>query len=176
MDLYIKNMVSLRCKIVVRKEIEAFGLHCINVELGKVEITENISSEKFYELNSSLKKTGLELLEDQNLILVEKMRNLIIKFIYNPEENVKINFSDYMSEKLHFSYGHLAGLFSEVRHMSIAHYFILIKTERVKQLICDEELTLSEIADSLQYSSLAHLSNQFKKTTGLAQVNLKIQI
>lgn len=166
-------MVSIRCKIIVQSEVEKLGLHCLVVELGEVEIKENISAKKLEQLNVALQKTGLELLEDQRSILVEKIRNLIVEMIHYSDELPKKNISDYISEKLHHNYTTLAHLFSEVRGTTIEHYIIAQKIERAKELITYGELNLSEIAFRLHYSSVAHLSNQFKKITGLTPTHFK---
>lgn len=160
-------MVSIRCKMIVKAELEKMQLHHTIVELGEVEILENLSAKKRNELKTALAKFGLELMEDQKSILIEKIKNIIVEMIHYTDEPPKINFSDYLSEKLHYDYNYLSNLFSEVKGITIEHYIISHKIERVKELLIYNELTLSEIADKLHYSSVAHLSNQFKKVTGL---------
>lgn len=166
-------MVSLRCKFVVQAEIEALGMRCTIVELGRIEMTENITQENINKLNTALKKTGLELLEDKKLIIVEKIRNLVIEVVHQSDEIPKINFSEYVSKKLNYNYGYLSRIFSETRNKTIEHYFISHKIEYVKELISYNQLNLSEIAFKLSYSSEGHLSKQFKKTTGITPTQFK---
>ena len=166
-------MVSIRCKIIVKSELENLGLHYSSVELGEVEIKENISAEQREQLNIALKKSGLELMDDKKSMLVEKIKNVIVEMVHYSNEELKTNFSDYLSEKLHYNYAYLADLFQEVQGTTIEHYIILHKIERVKELLVYDELTLSEIAYLMHYSSVAHLSNQFKKITGLTPSHFK---
>jgi AraC-like DNA-binding protein len=167
MKLYIKYMVSIRCKMLVKAELKKLGLHYANVDLGVVEVMENITEQQHEQLKSALLKSGLELMEDKRAILIEKIQNVIIEMIHYEDELPKVNFSDYLSEKLNYDYTYLANLFSETKGITIEHFIILHKIERVKELIIYNELNLSEIAWRLHYSSVAHLSNQFKKITGL---------
>jgi AraC-like DNA-binding protein len=167
MKLYIKNMVSIRCTMVVKAEIMKMGLHPLVVELGEVEIRENISDKKYAALKVTLLKSGLELMDDKKAMLIEKIKNVIVELIHYSEELPKTNFSDYLSKKLNYDYTYLSNLFSEVKGITIEHFIISHKIERVKELLVYNELTLSEIAWKLRYSSVAHLSNQFKKVTGL---------
>ena len=167
MDLHIKNMVSNRCKMIVKSELEKLGLHFKTLILGEVEITEELSEEYKNQLNINLKKSGLSLIEDKKGILVEKIKNIIIELVHYSENQLKINFSDYLSQKLNYDYTYLANLFSEHQGITIEHYFLNHKIERVKELLIYDELNITEIADLLHYSSVAHLSNQFKKMTGL---------
>jgi AraC-like DNA-binding protein len=173
MNLYIKYMVSLRCKMLVKSELEKLGLTCISVDLGMVEIREDISKEQLEIFNKNLKKSGLELLDDKKNILVEKIKAVIIEMIHYSDEVPKVNDSDYISEKLNYDYTYLSNTFSEVKGMTIQQYIILHKIERVKELLIYDELTLTEIAYKLHYSSVAHLSNQFKKVTGLTPTYFK---
>lgn len=172
MKLYIKNMVSLRCKMIVKEELNKLGLHFIIVNLGEVEIMENIVGEQITLLKRGLEHWGLELMDDKRAILIERIKDLIIELVYSDEE-MKITFSDYLSEKLNRSYTYLANLFSEVQGMNIEHFIIIHKVERIKELIMYDELTISEIAWKMNYSSLAHLSSQFKKVTGLSPKHFK---
>jgi len=167
MKLYIKYMVSLRCKMVVKEELSKLGLHYATVDLGTVEITENISQQQREQLKTSLLKSGLELMDDKKAILIEKIQNVIVEMIHYEDELPKTNFSDYLTAKLNYDYTYLANLFSETKGITIEHFIILHKIEKVKELIIYNELNLSEIAWKLHYSSVAHLSNQFKKITGL---------
>jgi AraC-like DNA-binding protein len=160
-------MVSIRCKMVVKSELKKLGLHYANLELGTVEVLEDITTQQREELKTGLLKSGLELMEDKRAILIEKIQNVIVEMVHYEDELPKVNFSDYLSEKLNHDYTYMANLFSETKGITIEHFIILHKIERVKELILYDELTLSEIAWRLHYSSVAHLSNQFKKITGL---------
>ena len=175
MKLRIRYMVSIRCKMVVKAELERIGLHYTSVELGEADIQENITPEQYELLNIALKKSGLELMDDKKSMLIEKIKTVIVELIHysDNDEELKINFSDYLSEKLQYNYTYLANLFSEVQGTTIEHYIIYHKIERVKELLVYDELTLTEIAYKLNYSSVAHLSNQFKKVTGLTASHFK---
>jgi AraC-like DNA-binding protein len=142
-------------------------LHFTNIELGVVEVMEEITHDQREHLKASLHRSGLELIEDKRAILIDKIQNVIIGMVHYDDELPKTNFSDYLSEKLDHDYTYLANLFSETKGITIEHYIILHKIERVKELIIYNELNLSEIAWKLHYSSVAHLSYQFKKVTGL---------
>jgi len=161
--------------MVVKAELERIGLHYTSVELGEADIQENISPEQYEQLNIALKKSGLELMDDKKSMLIEKIKTVIVELIHysDNDEELKINFSDYLSEKLQYNYTYLANLFSEVQGTTIEHYIIYHKIERVKELLVYDELTLTEIAYKLNYSSVAHLSNQFKKVTGLTASHFK---
>ncbi|HCN52192.1 MAG TPA: AraC family transcriptional regulator [Chryseobacterium sp.] len=161
-------MVSLRCKMVVHQELERLGIKNAVVDLGTVELLENISAEQRQILKENLLKTGLEVLADKKSILIEKIKNVVIEMIHYSEELPKENFSDYVSEKLGYDYTYLANTFSEVRGMTLQHFIIINKIEKVKELLLYDELNLTEISYKLHYSSVAHLSNQFKKITGLS--------
>ena len=167
MKLYIKYMVSLRCKMMVKEELKKLGLHYVIVDLGMVEILEDITQEQREQLKENLLKSGLELLDDKKSILVERIKNAIIEMIHYSEELPQVNYSDYISEKLNHNYTYLANVFSEVKGITIQQFIIIHKIERVKELILYDELNLTEISYKLHYSSVAHLSNQFKKITGL---------
>jgi AraC-like DNA-binding protein len=171
--LYIKNMVSIRCKMVVRAVLENLGLNYSFVELGEIEIIGDLSNTKHGQLKADLLKYGLELMEDKKNILVEKIKNVIVEMIHYSDELPDVKFSNYLGKKLNHHYTYLANLFSEVKGMSIQHFVMLHKTERVKELLMYDEFTLSEIAWKLHYSSVAHLSNQFKKITGLTPTHFK---
>ncbi|HUH29290.1 helix-turn-helix transcriptional regulator [Gelidibacter sp.] len=168
MFLYVKYMVSLRCKMVVQQELEKIGLHCLKVDLGTIEIKEDLSDSLKQVLQKNLKRYGLELLDDKRNILIEKIKAVIIEMIHYSKEMPKMNYSDYISEKLGYDYTYLANTFSEVKGITIQQYIINHKIERVKELLLYEDLNLTEISYQLHYSSVAHLSNQFKKITGLA--------
>jgi YesN/AraC family two-component response regulator len=166
-------MVSLRCKLLVKSELEKMNLHFTTVELGEVEIVEDLSAEQQQQLKTSLLRSGLELLEDKKSMLIEKIKNIIIELIHYTEETPVLNFSAYLSEKLNYDYNYLSNLFSEVKGTTIEHFLIAHKIERAKELLIYNELTLTEIADKLHYSNVAHLSNQFKKVTGLTPTFFK---
>ena len=166
-------MVSNRCKIVVKEVLKELGLHFILVDLGEVEIMENITNEQREQLQDALKESGLELMDDKRAILIEKIKNVIIEMVHHSDEVVKVNFSEYLAEKLDYDYTYLANLFSEVQGTTIAQFLILHKVERIKELIIYDELSISEIAWKMNYSSVAHLSNQFKKVTGLSPSHYK---
>ncbi|UII32804.1 AraC family transcriptional regulator [Fulvivirga ulvae] len=168
MKLYIKYMVSLRCKMMVKQELEKLGLHYVSLDLGVVEVLENISDEQREKLKINLKKSGLELLDDKKSILIEKTKSIIVEMIHYSDELPKINYSDFIAEKLNYDYTYLSNIFSEVKGITIQQYIIANKIEKVKELLLYDELTLTEISYRLHYSSVAHLSNQFKKVTGLS--------
>lgn len=167
MKLYIKYMVSLRCKMMVKEELKKLGINYVVVDLGQVEILEDITEEQREQLGKNLMKSGLELLENKKSILIEKIKNVITEMIHYSDVLPKVNYSDYISEKLGYDYTYLANTFSEVKGMTIQQFIIIHKIEKVKELILYDELSLAEISYRLHYSSPAHLSNQFKKITGL---------
>ncbi len=168
MHLYIKYMVSLRCKLVVKEELKKLGLRHAIVDLGVVEIMEDITPQQRQQLKTNLLRSGLELLDDKKSILIEKIKNVIIDMIHYSDELPKVNYSDYISEKLGYDYTYLANIFSEVKGITIQQFIIIHKIENVKELLLYDELNLTEISFRLHYSSVAHLSNQFKKITGLS--------
>lgn len=173
MKLYIKYMVSLRCKMLVKDELKKLGLDYVSVDLGMVEIYGGITDEQRESLSNNLKRSGLELLDDKKNILVERIKSVIVEMIHYAEEIPDENDSDYISEKLGYDYTYLSNTFSEVKGITIQQYIILHKIEKVKELLLYDELTLTEIAYKLHYSSVAHLSNQFKKITGLTPTYFK---
>ena len=160
--------------MVVKSELDKLGLHYSRVELGETEIMEDISSEQLECFEFALKKTGLELMDDKKSILVEKIKTIIIEQVYYSDHQIKINLSDYLSDKLNHNYTYLSNLFSEVKGTTIEKFYLAQKIERVKELLVYDELNLTEIAYKLHYSSVAHLSNQFKKLTGLPRLTSKI--
>lgn len=168
MVLYIKYMVSLRCKMLVKEELKKIGLHYIIIDLGYVEILEDITSDQFEILKQNLANSGLELLDDKRSILIEKVKSVIVEMVHYSEALPKVNYSTYISEKLHYDYTYLSNIFTEVKGITIQQFIILHKIERVKELLLYDELNLTEISYLLNYSSVAHLSNQFKKVTGLS--------
>jgi len=173
MNLYIKYMVSMRCKKTVKEELKKMGLHYVFVDLGMIEILENISLEQRNQLKVNLLTNGLELLDDKKSILIEKIKNVIIEMIHYSKEFPTANYSEFISEKLDYDYNYLSNIFSEVKGITIQQFIIIHKIERVKELLLYEELNLTQISQKLHYSSVAHLSNQFKKVTGLTPTYYK---
>ncbi|MBK9256705.1 MAG: helix-turn-helix transcriptional regulator [Saprospiraceae bacterium] len=173
MVLYIKYMVSLRCKLVVREELKNLGFPIIALELGRVEIFKDLNPDELKIFAKAILKSGLELLDDRKTILIEKIKNIIVEMIHYSDELPATNFSDYLSKKLELDYVYLANTFSEVNGTTIEHFIISHKIERVKELLLYDELNLTEISYKLHYSSVAHLSNQFKKVTGLTPTFFK---
>jgi len=166
-------MVSARCKMAVKEELRKLGLHFIVVDLGEVDIMENISTEQREQLRTALHNSGLELMDDKKAILIEKIKNSIIEMVHHSDGENNVNFSDFLSEKLDHNYTYLANLFSEVQGTTIEQFMIAHKVERIKELIIYDELNITEIAWKMNYSSVAHLSNQFKKMTGLTPSHFK---
>lgn len=160
-------MVSTRCKMAVKEELKKLGLHFMVVDLGEVEIMENISSEVRQELKAALLISGLELMDDKRAVLIEKIINVVTELIHHTEESPKMNYSDYISEKLKYDYTYLSNLFSEVKGITLQQFIIVHKIEKAKELLLYDEMNLTQISYKLHYSSVAHLSNQFKKVTGL---------
>ena len=160
-------MVSLRCKLMVKEELKKLGLHYVVVDLGMIEILEDITWEQRQLLKENLLKSGLELLDGKKSILVERIKNVITEMIHYSDELPRVNYSDYIGEKLNHDYTYLANVFSEVKGITIQQFIIIHKIERVKELLLYDELNLTEISYKLHYSSVSHLSNQFKKITGL---------
>jgi AraC-like DNA-binding protein len=173
MKLYIKYMVSLRCKLVVKEALESLGLHYVILELGIVEIMQDLTENQRKQLYDLLLKSGLELMDDKKSVLIEKIKNIIIELIHYSDELPKVNYSDYISEKMGMDYTHLSKLFSEVRGITIEHFIIAHKIERVKELLLYDELNLTQISYIMNYSSVSHLSKQFKKVTGLTPTFFK---
>ena len=168
MKLYIKNMVCSRCKMVVKSELEKAGLHPVSVELGEVELENEPTPKALNQLNTSLQNLGFEIIDDRKSRIIEKIKKAIVELIHHKSnEDLAVNLSDYIVQKLNYDYNYLSNLFSEVQGITIEKYFIAQRIEKVKELLMYDELTLSQIADSLGYSSVAYLSNQFKKQTGL---------
>lgn len=155
-------MVSIRCKMVVKSELDKLGLNYGAIELGEVEVDENITAAQRSELKTALHTSGLELMDDPKAILIEKIKNVIIEMVHYSDEMPIVKYSEYISEKLSYDYTYLANIFSEVKGVTIEHFIIAHKIERVKELLLYDELTLTEIAYKMNYSSVAHLSNQFK--------------
>jgi len=163
----------MRCKKTVKEELKKMGLHYVFVDLGMIEILENISLEQRNQLKVNLLTNGLELLDDKKSILIEKIKNVIIEMIHYSKEFPTANYSEFISEKLDYDYNYLSNIFSEVKGITIQQFIIIHKIERVKELLLYEELNLTQISQKLHYSSVAHLSNQFKKVTGLTPTYYK---
>jgi AraC-like DNA-binding protein len=168
MKFYIKYMVSQRCKILVRQELDHLGITKAKVELGVVDILEDVSMEQLQGLTENLKLSGLEVIENKKDILVERIKNVIVEMIHYSEELPKTNYSDFLAEKLDYDYTYLSNVFSEEKGITIQQFIILNKVEKVKELLLYGELNLTEISYRLHYSSISHLSNQFKKVTGMS--------
>ena len=173
MKLYIKFMLSTRCKIVVKDILKGLDLHFVIVDLGEVEIMEDLETEQLDALKMALLEAGLELMDNKKAILIERIKNTIIEMVHHSTEGLKINFSNFLSEKLNHDYTYMANLFSEVQGTTIEQYIIAHKVEKIKELILYGELNITEIAWKMNYSSVAHLSNQFKKVTGLSPSQFK---
>jgi AraC-like DNA-binding protein len=166
-------MVCIRCQMVVKSELEKLGIHFVYVNIGEADIIENISSEQLNKLDIALKKSGLLLMDNKRSILVEKIKSTVIELVHYTDEQIRVNLSDYLSEKLKYDYTYLANLFSEVKGTTIEKFFLTHKIEKVKELIVYDELNFTEIAFKMHYSSVAHMSNQFKKLTGLTPSHFK---
>ncbi len=167
MKLYIKYMVSIRCKMIVKEVLTKIALNFNSVNLGTIDVIDEITEEKRQLLKDELLFYGLELIDNKKAILIEKIKIVVVEMVHYSDEIPKTKFSIYLSEKLNYNYTYLANLFSETKGITIEHFIVLHKVERIKELIIYDELTLTEIARKLHYSSVAHLSNQFKKITGL---------
>jgi len=166
-------MVCSRCKMLVKDELIKFGLHPSEVELGEVAIPEELSPQKKNQLNNVLLSFGFELMDDKKSRIIEKIKNSIIELVHYSEKQLKTNFSKYISDKLNHDYNYLSNLFSEVEGTTIEKYFITQKIEKVKELLVYNELSLSEISVRMNYSSVSHLSRQFKNVTGFTTTHFK---
>jgi AraC-like DNA-binding protein len=173
MKLNIKNMVCSRCIMVVASELDKLGFNYSLVSLGEVELNENIADSQKYEIERHLKKFGFELIDDKKSRTINKIKTLIIDLVQNRQNDLTTNLSDYISDHIRQDYNTLSNLFSEIENTTIEKYFISQKIEKVKELIIYDELSLSEIAYSLNYSSVSHLSHQFKKVTGFTPTYFK---
>ncbi|MEX0996478.1 MAG: AraC family transcriptional regulator [Flavobacteriaceae bacterium] len=167
MTLYIKYMVSLRCKMLVKNKLEKIGLKFFTVNLGEVKILESISEMQREKLKNALAKCGLELMDDKRAVIIEKIKTSIVEMVHHQEALPKVKFSNYLSDKLDYDYTYLSNLFSQTEGITIEQFILKHKIEKVKELILYDELNLTEISYRLNYSSVAALSNQFKKITGL---------
>jgi AraC-like DNA-binding protein len=166
MEISIKNMVCSRCLMVVSQIFKEAGVEIEHVQLGKVVTLEQLEQEELDKLNVSLKKVGFEIINDSKSRLIEKIKTISVDYVYQNKGESEINFSDYLVDKINLDYQYLSTLYSSVEGTTIEKYLINLKIERVKELLVYDEKTLSEIAWELGYSSVAHLSGQFKKVTG----------
>lgn len=173
MHLYIKNMVCNRCIMVVKSEFEKLGQSPTSVVLGEVTLEKELSDIEKHQLEANLSPLGFSIIDDKKSRLIERIKNLIVELVHQRNGTLKTNLSDYLSDQLHHDYHYITVLFTEVEGTTIEKFFIAQKIERVKELLVYDELTLSEIAFQLNYSSVAHLSNQFKKVTGLTPSHFK---
>jgi len=173
MKLYIKNMVCNRCKMAVKTELEKLHLQPVSMELGEVELERDLTPGEKQRLETGLHELGFELIDDKKSRLIENIKKQIILLVHHQDGELKVNLSDHLSSRLHHDYNYMSNLFSEVEGSTIEKYFIHQKIERVKELLVYDELSLSEIAFRLNYSSVAHLSNQFKKVTGFTPSHFK---
>ena len=173
MKLYIKNMVCSRCKMVVKSELEKLGLRPLAVDLGEVEIAADLEGYQRQDVHAALQKFGFALLDDKKSVIIERVKNLIVDLVQNKNNQLKTNLSDYLSRELNHDYTYITNLFTQVEGTTIEQYFIAQKIERVKELLVYDEMSLSEISYQLNYSSVSHLSKQFKKVTGLTPSHYK---
>jgi AraC-like DNA-binding protein len=173
LKLYIKNMVCMRCKMVVKNELIKLGIHYSVVDLGEVDIPDQLSDWQYDQVKSALLKSGLELLDDKKSVLIHRIKTAIIELVHHSMDPLRTNLSEYLSTKLNHNYTYLADFFSEIQGITIEKFYISHKIERAKELLVYDELTLSEIARKLHYKNVTHLSTQFKKVTGLTPTHFK---
>ena len=166
LKIYIKFMVSLRCKLIVQQQLDRIGIPYLSIDLGVVETENNIPSYQINELRKSLQLVGLEILENKKSILIDKIKNVIVEMIHYNEEVLRVNYSDFISNKVGYDYTYLSNIFSELEGITIQQFIIKHKIEKVKELLLYDELSLTEISHRMNYSSVCHLSFQFKKITG----------
>jgi len=173
MKIFIQNMVSLRCKMLVKAELEKLGIIYKTVELGEVQLFEPLSASNKQLIKAALHKSGLEVMDDQQAMMIEKIINIIIEMVHYSDEQPPTNFSVFLQEKMKLDYHRMAELFSKTKGITIEHFIILHKVERVKELITYDKLNITEISYKMHYSSVAHLSRQFKQVTGLTPTFFK---
>ena len=166
-------MLSNRAKAEAKEELKKLGLHFVFLDLGEVDLMEELTPPQLVLLKSALSGIGLELMDDKKAMLIEKIKNVIIDMVHHTDDMIKVKFSQFLSEKLNYDYTYLANLFSSVQGSTVEQFIISHKVERIKELMVYDELNLTEIAYKLHYSSVAHLSNQFKKVTGLSPTHFK---
>jgi len=174
MMLLIRNMESDRCKTIVKEELNKLGLHYNSVDLGEVELAENVSKVKLQMIDKALRKSGLELMISNKILLIAKIKEAIKQLVYFSEELHRPNFSEYISKKVNYDYNYVSKIFSEIEGITVEKYLIRQRVERVKHLLMSDKFSLNEIAFKLLYSSVAHLSNQFKKVTGLTPYTFRL--
>jgi YesN/AraC family two-component response regulator len=172
MKLYIRNMACESCKVLVKEELKKAGLQPLKVELGEADVKGKVPAQKQHQFAAAIKKAGLELVKSKEAVLIDQIKTAIAEYI-NDNKTIKKNLSDYLSKKLHYDYAYLSSYFSAMQANTIEQYSIALKIEKVKEMLLLENLTLSQIADRLNYSSVAHISNQFKKVTGLPASHFK---
>jgi YesN/AraC family two-component response regulator len=173
MKVYVKNMVCNRCILIIKQLLDKQNLAYTNVQLGEIDLISDSNTGWQDALKAELHNLGFELIDDRKTRMIEKIKNTIVKMVHQEEDLPKSNISDYLAEQLHFDYNYLSYTFSEVENITIEKYIINQKIERVKELLVYDELSLNEIAYQMGYSSVAHLSNQFKKVTGLTPSHFK---
>lgn len=173
MKIYIKNMVCNRCILAVMNILNELGIPYNYVDLGEADLKSEITSIQIQNLSEKLSEIGFSIINDRKSKIIESIKNSLIDLIHHSEEQVKVNISDYLSDKLNLEYNYLSNLFSEIEGTTIEKYYIAQRIEKVKELIVYDELSLNEIAFQLGYSSVAYLSNQFKKVTGLTPSHFK---
>ena len=173
MKIYIKNMVCIRCKMLVKQQLKKLLIGYSTVELGEVEILGNVSAEQLANFKLALLRFGLEVLDDKKGLLIEQIKGVIVELIHYDGEPAKLNFSVYLSQKLNHDYTYMANLFSEVEGINVEQYLITHKIERVKELLMFDSCSLTDISYKMRYSSVAHLCNQFKKITGFTPTHFK---
>ncbi len=171
--LFIKNMVCNRCILVVQNELDKLGLEASNIKLGEVSLVKDLTTKEREAMESAVDPLGFQVIDDKKSRMIEKIKNVIIELVHHQDNDVKTNLSDVLSDALHNDYNYLSNLFSDIEGTTIEKYFIAQKVEKVKELLVYDELSLSEIADRMNYSSVAYLSNQFKKVTGLTPSHFK---
>tara|TARA_R110000868_G_scaffold56307_2_gene174313 strand:+ start:366 stop:938 length:573 start_codon:yes stop_codon:yes gene_type:complete len=173
--LHIKNMVCPRCIMAVRDELKELEIQFQDVQLGQVILSDPIDKQKLKSLSNQLNALGFELLEPGKSVLISKIKTVIIEQIHHAQEPLSINFSSLISDNLHQEYAYLSRLFSSVEGITIEKFIVLQKIEKVKEYLVYNQMTLSEIALEMNYSSVAHLSAQFKKETGMTPTKFKGQ-
>lgn len=171
--IYIKNMVCNRCIMVVEGILQQLGIETVSVTLGEAVLAAEPDKTTLEKLKEALQAVGFELIDDRRSRLIEQIKNVVIELVHHSDHTLKTNLSDYIAERTHHDYGYVSNLFSEIENTTIEKYFIAQKIERVKELLVYDEMNLNEIADAMGYSSVAHLSAQFKKVTGLTPSHYK---
>ena len=173
MQLFIKNMVCNRCILVVQNELDKLGIEATNIKLGEIILKKDLTTAEREALENVLDPLGFQVIDDKKSRMIEKIKNVIIDLVHHQDNDAKTNLSDVLSDALHHDYNYLSNLFSDIEGTTIEKYFIAQKVEKIKELLVYDELSLSEIADRMNYSSVAYLSNQFKKVTGLTPSHFK---